>query len=240
MRSSRHDRSIGIAIIGLGPASQPHSKSLLDLADRVEVRWAVSRSAERAAGLRRAISRFRTTTDLDAVLADPAVDAVIVLTPPSSHLDVSERCLAAGKHVLVEKPLELTSARGAERLAAAARRAGKHLRRRAAASLPARRACGCRQALDRRRARQRSRRLPVRAVVAPAELLRRARTRHAGPRRRRRAADAGDPLARPVPLAGRRLGGRRRAGADDRSAPDGDGGLCLRRCCASAMARRRR
>ena len=40
-------RKIGVAIIGLGPASQPHSQSLADLADRVDVRWAVSRSAER-------------------------------------------------------------------------------------------------------------------------------------------------------------------------------------------------
>ena len=87
---------IGLAIIGLGPASLPHSKSLLDLADRCEVRHAVSRSAERAAAFSRDFP-FPTSTDLDAALADPAVAAVIVLTPPSSHLDVSRRCLQAGK-----------------------------------------------------------------------------------------------------------------------------------------------
>ncbi len=104
-------RKLGIAVIGLGPASLPHSKSLLDLADRAEVRFAVSRSGERARAYAGQFP-FPTTTDLDAVLADRSVDAVIVLTPPSSHLDVSARCLEAGKHVLVEKPLELTSARG--------------------------------------------------------------------------------------------------------------------------------
>lgn len=114
---------IGIAVIGLGPASLPHSKSLLDLKDRAEVRFAVSRSAERAAAFGRDFP-FPTTTDLDAVLADPTVEAAIVLTPPSSHLDVSRTCLEAGKHVLVEKPLELTSARGAE-LVAAGRKSGK-------------------------------------------------------------------------------------------------------------------
>lgn len=114
---------LGIAVIGLGPASLPHSKSLLDLADRAEVRFAVSRSAERAKAFAGQFP-FPTTTDLDAVLADPAVDAVIVLTPPSAHLDVSARCLEAGKHVLVEKPLELTSERG-QRLVDAARRTGK-------------------------------------------------------------------------------------------------------------------
>lgn len=116
-------RRIGLAIIGLGPASLPHSKSLLDLAERADVRFAVSRSPERAATYARDFP-FPTSTDIEAVLADPSVEAAIVLTPPSSHLDVSRRCLEAGKHVLVEKPLELTSARGAE-LVAAARATGK-------------------------------------------------------------------------------------------------------------------
>jgi predicted dehydrogenase len=116
-------RKLGIAIIGLGPASLPHSKSLLDLADRAEVRWALSRTADRAKAYA-AQFPFPTTTDLDAVLTDPAVDAVIVLTPPSSHLDVSAFCLEAGKHVLVEKPLELNSERG-QRLVDTARRTGR-------------------------------------------------------------------------------------------------------------------
>ena len=114
---------IGLALVGLGPAAQPHSKSLIDLGQRVDVRWAASRTAERAAAYAREFP-FPTTTDVEAAIADPTVDAVIVLTPPASHLEVAERCLAAGKHVLVEKPLELTVARGA-RLVEAAERSGK-------------------------------------------------------------------------------------------------------------------
>lgn len=116
-------RKIGLAVIGLGPAAQPHSRSLVDLAGRVEVKHVVSRSQARLDAYRR-LYPFPGTTDLDAVLADESVEAAIVLTPPSSHLEVSARCLAAGKHVLVEKPLELTVARG-EELVAAARRSGK-------------------------------------------------------------------------------------------------------------------
>ncbi len=41
-------RKLGIAAIGLGPASLPHSKSLLDLADRAQTLWAVSRTLDRA------------------------------------------------------------------------------------------------------------------------------------------------------------------------------------------------
>jgi predicted dehydrogenase len=115
-------KKIGLAIIGLGPASQPHSKSLLDLSDRIDVHWAASRSPERVQAYQQQFP-FRTTTDLDAAIQDPAVNAVLVLTPPSSHLEVSKRCFAAGKHVLVEKPLELTLDR-AEQLVAAAQAAG--------------------------------------------------------------------------------------------------------------------
>ena len=48
------------------------------------------------------------TGDFDAVLADPKVDAVVLLTPPMAHRDLVLRCAAAGKHVLVEKPLDVT------------------------------------------------------------------------------------------------------------------------------------
>ena len=61
-------RKLGIAVIGLGPASLPHSKSLLDLVDRAETRWAVSRTPDRAKAYA-AQFPFPTTTDLDAVLA---------------------------------------------------------------------------------------------------------------------------------------------------------------------------
>ena len=57
-------------------------------------------------------SAFPVTTDIDGVIADPAIQAVLLLTPPAAHFEVAERCFAAGKHVLVEKPLELTAERG--------------------------------------------------------------------------------------------------------------------------------
>jgi predicted dehydrogenase len=113
-----------VALIGLGPASQPHARSLMDLKDRVDVRWAASRSAERVRDFAERYA-FPTTTDLDAVIADAGVDAVILLTPPSAHLELAERCFAAGKHVLVEKPLEVSLDR-ASRLVEAA---GHHNRR---------------------------------------------------------------------------------------------------------------
>ena len=48
--------------------------------------------------------------NLDDVLRDPQVDAVIVATPPRTHHAIVKAALEAGKHVLVEKPLATTSA----------------------------------------------------------------------------------------------------------------------------------
>ena len=69
-------RKTGVAIIGLGPASLPHSRSLIDLAERVDVRWAVSRSSERVEAYGKQFA-FPVTTDLDAVLADPDRKSVV-------------------------------------------------------------------------------------------------------------------------------------------------------------------
>lgn len=99
-----------VGLVGLGMAVTPHAKSLLDLKDRVQVAYAFSPSAERR---RKFAERFPfpQCDRLDTILADRSVGAVLVLTPPNTHLDIVERCAAAGKHVLLEKPLEVSTAR---------------------------------------------------------------------------------------------------------------------------------
>jgi predicted dehydrogenase len=116
----------GIAVVGLGMAVTPHAKSLIDLADRAEVRHAFSPSAARRNAFAERFPSFPLAVDLDAVLGDPAVDAVFVLTPPNTHLDLVRRCAAAGKHVLLEKPLEVRTER-AVALVQACRAAGVRL-----------------------------------------------------------------------------------------------------------------
>jgi len=116
---------IGVAVIGLGNALPPHAQSLLDLTDRVEVRHAVARSAEQRA---RAAEQygFRTSGDVEAAIADPCVDTVMILTPTNAHLEIARSAFAASKHVLCEKPLETTIER-AEELVACGRRADRRL-----------------------------------------------------------------------------------------------------------------
>jgi UDP-N-acetyl-2-amino-2-deoxyglucuronate dehydrogenase len=111
-----------VAIVGLGMAVAPHARSLLDLKDRVEIAAAFSRSPERTAAFAKEFA-VPTTNDLDAVLADKSISAVLILTPPWSHLDLVRRFAASGKHILLEKPVEATTARAVE-LVDAYRRAG--------------------------------------------------------------------------------------------------------------------
>lgn len=107
-------KKLGIALLGVGPGSEPHLQSLATLADSVDLRWALARSNPDKA--RTAVpSATRVTADLQDILSDPLVEAVIVATPAYTHLEIASAALAAGKHTLVEKPLDVTLAR-AEKL----------------------------------------------------------------------------------------------------------------------------
>ena len=103
-------------------ASAPHAKSLADLADRVEVAAAYSPTEARR---REFAERWNLpiVDGPDGIFADRLVDAVLVLTPPSTHLELVRRAASAGKHVLLEKPLEITTGR-AIKLVEAAERGG--------------------------------------------------------------------------------------------------------------------
>ncbi len=108
-----------VALVGLGMAVTPHARSLLDLKHRVQVAYAYSPSQER----RRSFAErfpFPQCNQLETILQDRTVDAVLLLTPPNTHLELVSRCTAAGKHILLEKPLEISTAR-AEKLVKACR-----------------------------------------------------------------------------------------------------------------------
>jgi UDP-N-acetyl-2-amino-2-deoxyglucuronate dehydrogenase len=111
-----------IAVVGLGMAVTPHARSLIDLKDRVEVVWAMSPSEARRAAFA-ARFPFPATGELEKIVGDPSISAVAVLTPPNTHLELVEKLTRAGKHVLLEKPLEITTARS-EAVAAAGAKAG--------------------------------------------------------------------------------------------------------------------
>ena len=103
-----------VAVVGLGMVVKPHLMSLADLADRAEIAACFTPSVQRQAAFRAVYPDLPLATKLDDVLADASIDTVIVLTPPHAHLDLILRCAKAGKHVLVEKPLDVSVQRALE------------------------------------------------------------------------------------------------------------------------------
>jgi predicted dehydrogenase len=114
-----------IGVIGLGMALKPHALSLKDLADRVEVAAAFAPSRERR-GEAAKTWRFPVVDSLAGVLGDKSVDTVLILTPPWTHTELVAQAAAAGKHVLLEKPVEVNAER-ATALVETCERAGRTL-----------------------------------------------------------------------------------------------------------------
>jgi predicted dehydrogenase len=72
----------------------------------------VSVSDLRDARLAQVRSRYpavKTTGSFDDLIVDPQIDAVVIATPVCTHFDLAMQALRAGKHVLVEKPMAMTS-----------------------------------------------------------------------------------------------------------------------------------
>jgi predicted dehydrogenase len=112
---------IGVAVIGAGYWG-PNLVRNFQSSNEFRLRWLCDLDVDRARRVLGGYSTVDTTGELATVLADDNVDAVAIATPAGTHLDVAMAALAAGKHVLVEKPVALRE-RAAARLAAAARAA---------------------------------------------------------------------------------------------------------------------
>ena len=101
----RTSGALGIAVVGLG-VGQHHLDALAALAALYEVRAVCDLDEGRlAATARRLGTKAMALRHLDDVLADPSVDIVALCTPPHLHLAQIRQVLAAGKHVVCEKPL---------------------------------------------------------------------------------------------------------------------------------------
>lgn len=107
-------------IVGTGFMGTVHSRAVR--ASGGEVAGVVGSTPERGAVAAAALAT-KAYDDLDALLADPAVTVVHVCTPNHLHAEATRRALAAGKHVVCEKPLATTLA-DAVAMEAAAREAG--------------------------------------------------------------------------------------------------------------------
>src|SRR5213075_2149255 len=91
--------------------------------ETAELRWICDLDTQRVTAMGRRYPGALQTGDYKTVLADPAVDAVVIATPVWTHFSFAQQALEAGKHVLVEKPLTANVAE-AEQLVELADRKG--------------------------------------------------------------------------------------------------------------------
>jgi predicted dehydrogenase len=115
-------QSLTCAVVGLGYWGPNLLRVLVDRPS-VEVKWICDLDGERLARFGRRYPAARRTSEIDSVLEDPTVDAVLLATPVLTHFELTQRALRAGKHTFVEKPLAPSSAK-ADELAKLAKRMG--------------------------------------------------------------------------------------------------------------------
>jgi predicted dehydrogenase len=101
---------IRLAIVGAGSfAKNTHLPNLQKLADCFRIEAIVTRHGPTALAIARQLGARAASTDYREVVADPAVDAVLIATRHHLHAEMVGEALRAGKHVFVEKPLVLTA-----------------------------------------------------------------------------------------------------------------------------------
>ncbi len=118
-------QDVTLAIVGAGEFGSRYADSLRTVPG-AKVRWICDRNLDKAERLAQGIRDCRATTDINTLCGDSGLDAVIVVTPESSHRIIAEPALRAGKHVIVEKPLA-TSREDAQAMIAASKASGKLL-----------------------------------------------------------------------------------------------------------------
>ncbi|MDE0838015.1 MAG: Gfo/Idh/MocA family oxidoreductase, partial [Kiritimatiellae bacterium] len=112
---------MNFGIIGSGMVAQFHAKAI-DAMDGSQLRAVYSRDPTKAQAMADAFG-CKACSDLDAFLADPKLDIVTIATPSGAHLEPCLAAARAGKHVICEKPLEITTER-IDQILAAGEKAG--------------------------------------------------------------------------------------------------------------------
>jgi predicted dehydrogenase len=102
---------IGIGIIGYGYWGPNLVRNFMETAGATVIAVSDLRP-ERLALVQQRYPSVRTTTDHKSLIDDPAIDAVAIATPVSTHFDLAMQALRAGKHILVEKPMTTTAEQG--------------------------------------------------------------------------------------------------------------------------------
>src|SRR2546421_8777970 len=112
IKGMRRIAEVGAAVIGTGFIGTVHVEALRRIG--VQVRGVLGSTPERGAARAMTLGVPRTYESLDDLLADATVEVVHVTSPNDLHVPQAKAILAAGRHVVCEKPLALTPAGSAE------------------------------------------------------------------------------------------------------------------------------
>lgn len=105
------------AVVGTGFIGPVHVEALKRAG--VQVRGILGSTPEKSRAAAQSLRLDVAYESYEALIADAAVDSVHITTPNKDHLDMTKRALVAGKHVVCEKPLAMTSRESAELVALA-------------------------------------------------------------------------------------------------------------------------
>lgn len=100
---------INLGLVGVGYWGANLARNL-NSTENARLAWICDANEKALAKIAGGYPKARTTGSLDEMLAAADLDAVVVATPARSHFDLARQCLNAGKHVLVEKPLAMSTA----------------------------------------------------------------------------------------------------------------------------------
>ena len=110
---------LNVALIGLGMVAETHLRAIADLSETVTLRGAYARSEKSTSQFAQLSADLLPETPIiyesvGQIAADEAIDFAVVLTPPNARADIIAPLAAAGKHILMEKPIERDSQAASE------------------------------------------------------------------------------------------------------------------------------
>jgi predicted dehydrogenase len=100
------DREIGVGVVGFGLGGRVFHAPFVNAAPGLRLAAILQRKGDEAA---KAYPATKIVRSLDEMLADKTIALVVVATPNATHFDLAKQALAAGKHVVIDKPFAATS-----------------------------------------------------------------------------------------------------------------------------------
>ncbi|MFM8494023.1 MAG: Gfo/Idh/MocA family protein, partial [Planctomycetia bacterium] len=102
-------KRLQLGLIGSGRAGLIHGANIARRIEQAELAAVCDANPDNLRAAAAELGCLQTVADYRAVCADPAIDAVVIVTPTFLHAEIACAAAAAGKHVFLEKPMAVTA-----------------------------------------------------------------------------------------------------------------------------------